>query len=199
MEPRNRRTRSPLEHCSPRADADARARRRPTAEPLRSSMLPMHYNPSGLLTHSGRRCGHRAAFSGLPNVLVGGPLAAPARDQRPGYSNVPVAFQPCWVVRGSRARGPAPQGQCMPLRGNWLNVPLTRLRRKNKQQSSLPPAPDRSAQPGGLQKPVRQASQTAETRDPAPRDTKPTSPPGKRRAFHSAVANAPLARPCCAP
>ena len=67
-------------------------------------MLPMHYNPSGLLTHSGRRCGHRAAFSGWPDALVGGPLAAPARDERPGYSNVLVAFHPAGLSK-ALARG----------------------------------------------------------------------------------------------
>ena len=198
MEARNRRTRYIIERWSPRADAVARARR------LRA-----------------------VAGTGPPSVVIGRHSRRPSRclraRRRPHQFGRGSAVEPAGLSNAPRARRPAPQS--MPLRGELLDAPLTRpLRLRGATMARCAGAPygqsagQHSSPYGHLADSAASATPpptaTSAAPLPAPRSapspgadsapsrpwtrSQPERPPGKRPAFHSAVARR-LARPCVAP
>ena len=91
---RNRRTLSLVVRWSPRADADAHARRRQPSDRLGTSEVPVAFQPLPLSHVLGRRCGHRAAFCGIPTSLSAA-LSLPARaTKRSASSDAGRVVQP---------------------------------------------------------------------------------------------------------
>jgi hypothetical protein len=187
MEARNRRTRYIIERWSPRAGAVVRARRR------------------GAVAGTGPRLL-------LSNVTLRGPLTALARDGGPTSSEAGSALGPPGLSNVLRARGPAPESQryaeivrcaanaarAAPWRagGSLCRCSLRPVRRP-AQLAVWPPrrlgGQRHSAANSNFSRPASGAQVRACTRGGqralAALDTKPPEGrPGKRRAFHSAVA-----------